>query len=180
MRRASTAIEPILSQVVIVGFLCGRIAVKPAFSALRRKAQSHRLARWNTTTFAAHRLRDESNCRDNGKLEISRSMDARLIRPAALVALLMVSTGASYRGTNFIVETGDPQMAARISQAAEQFRHDLAIEWLGQAMPNWAQPCMMTVQVAPHLGAGGATTFVFDNGEVFGWRMTIQGSAERV
>jgi hypothetical protein len=39
---------------------------------------------------------------------------------------------------------------------------------------------MMTVQVAPQLGAGGATTFVFDQGEVFGWRMTIQGSAERV
>ena len=107
-------------------------------------------------------------------------MDARLIRPALLAALLMVSMGASYRGANFIVETADPQMAARISQAAEQFRHDLAIEWLGQAMPNWAQPCMMTVQVGPHLGAGGATTFVFDNGEVFGWRMTIQGSAERV
>ena len=107
-------------------------------------------------------------------------MEARLIRPALLAALLMVSMGASYRGVNFIVETADPQMAARISQAAEQFRHDLAIEWLGQTMPNWAQPCMMTVQVAPHLGAGGATTFVFDNGEVFGWRMTIQGSAERV
>ena len=99
---------------------------------------------------------------------------------ALLAALLMVSMGASYRGANFIVETADPQMAARISQAAEQFRHDLAIEWLGQAMPNWAQPCTMTVQVAPHLGAGGATTFVFDQGEVFGWRMTIQGSAERV
>ena len=27
---------------------------------------------------------------------------------------------------------------------------------------------------------GGATTFVFDRGEVFGWRMTIQGSAERI
>ena len=38
----------------------------------------------------------------------------------------------------------------------------------------------MTVQVGPNLGAGGATTFVFDHGEVFGWRMTIQGSAERV
>ena len=88
--------------------------------------------------------------------------------------------GASYPGPNFIVETADPQMAARISQAAEQYRHDLAIEWLGQEMPNWAQPCMMTVQVGPQLGAGGATTFVFDNGEVFGWRMTIQGSAERV
>ena len=88
--------------------------------------------------------------------------------------------GASYRGANFIVETADPQMAARISLAAEQFRHDLALEWIGQTMPNWAQPCMMTVQVGPNLGAGGATTFVFDQGEVFGWRMTIQGSAERV
>jgi hypothetical protein len=107
-------------------------------------------------------------------------MDARLIRPALLVALLSVSMGASHRSANFIVETADPQMAARIAATAEQFRHDLAIEWLGQTMPDWAQPCMMTVQVAPNLGAGGATTFVFDNGEVFGWRMTIQGSAERV
>jgi hypothetical protein len=38
----------------------------------------------------------------------------------------------------------------------------------------------MTVHVSPELGAGGATTFVFDQGEVFGWRMNIQGSAERV
>ncbi len=76
-------------------------------------------------------------------------MEARLIRPALLAALLMVSMGASYRGVNFIVETSDPQIAARISQAAEQYRHDLAIEWLGQAMPNWAQPCTMTVQVGP-------------------------------
>jgi len=107
-------------------------------------------------------------------------MDARLIRTALLAALLMVSMGASYRSANFIVETADPQMASRISVAAEQYRHDLAIEWLGQEMPNWAQPCQMTVQVSPRLGAGGATTFIFDNGEVFGWRMTIQGSAERV
>ena len=47
-------------------------------------------------------------------------------------------------------------------------------------MPNWSQPCVMTVQVGPHLGAGGATTFVFDHGEVFGWRMSIQGSPERL
>ena len=110
----------------------------------------------------------------------SRSMDARLIRPAALAALLIVSMGASYRGVNFVVTTADPQMAVRISQTAEQFRHDLALEWLGQTLPDWAQPCNMTVQVAPNLGAGGATTFVFDQGEVYGWKMTIQGSAQRV
>ena len=39
---------------------------------------------------------------------------------------------------------------------------------------------MLTVQAAPHLGNGGATTFVFDRGEVFGWRMSIQGSRERI
>ena len=32
----------------------------------------------------------------------------------------------------------------------------------------------------PNLGAGGATSFVFDRGEVFGWNMKIQGSRERV
>jgi hypothetical protein len=38
----------------------------------------------------------------------------------------------------------------------------------------------MTVHVGANLGAGGATTFIFDRGEVFGWRMTIQGSPERL
>ena len=86
---------------------------------------------------------------------ISRSMDARRTRPLLLAALLTVSMGASYRGVNFVVETADPQMAAHISQAAEQYRHDLALEWIGQTLPNWAQPCMMTVQVAPTWGRAG-------------------------
>jgi hypothetical protein len=107
-------------------------------------------------------------------------MEARLIRTAALAALLVVCAGARYPSANFIVETSDATLAGQIAQAAEKYRHDLAIEWLGQPLPNWSQPCLMTVQVGPHLGAGGATTFVFDRGEVFGWRMTIQGSAERI
>ncbi len=47
-------------------------------------------------------------------------------------------------------------------------------------MPTWAEPCPITVQVGDHLGAGGATSFMFERGEVYGWRMTIQGSLERV
>ena len=107
-------------------------------------------------------------------------MDARITRAVALTAALLVSMGARHRSANFIVETPDPNLAAQIAQAAEQYRHDLAIEWLGQPMPNWSQPCPMTVNVGPNLGAGGATTFIFDHGEVFGWRMTIQGSPQRV
>jgi len=39
---------------------------------------------------------------------------------------------------------------------------------------------LLTAQVAPNLGAGGATSFVFEQREVFGWRMTIQGSRQRI
>ena len=105
---------------------------------------------------------------------------ARPWRAAVLAVVLACSMGARHQTPNYIVETADPQLAQQFGQAAEKYRHDLAIEWLGAAMPNWAQPCKITVHVGPQLGAGGATTFVFDRGEVFGWRMTIQGSAERV
>ncbi len=107
-------------------------------------------------------------------------MDARITRAALLTAVLLVSMGARHRSANFIVETADPRLAVQFAEAAEKYRHDLAVEWLGQPMPDWSQPCPMTVMVGPNLGAGGATTFVFDRGEVFGWRMTIQGSAERI
>ena len=107
-------------------------------------------------------------------------MEARLFRPLAVSAALVVFMGAGYRTPNFIVETQDPRLAEQIGKAAEKYRRELAISWTGRAMPDWAQPCTMTVHVGPHLGAGGATTFLFDRGEVYGWRMNIQGSAERV
>jgi len=88
--------------------------------------------------------------------------------------------GARVRTPNFIIETPDPELAQQFGVAAEKYRRDLAVEWLGKAMPNWSQPCFTTIEVGPRLSPGGATTFAFDRGEVFGWRMTIQGSQERL
>jgi len=107
-------------------------------------------------------------------------MEARLARLALGAAVLFVSMGASVRTANFIVETSDPNFARQVAQTAEKQRYDLAVSWLGKPMPNWSAPCRLTVRTGPNLGAGGATTFVFDRGEVFGWRMSIQGSRERV
>ena len=59
------------------------------------------------------------------------------------------SLGASYRTANFIVEAPSPALAEEIGKAAEQYRHDLAIEWLGSAMPNWSRPCPIRAEVAP-------------------------------
>ncbi len=107
-------------------------------------------------------------------------MEARLIRAAVLAAVLLVSMGARHQTPNFIVETPDGNLARQIGVASEKYRRELAVSWLGRAMPKWSQPCVMTVRVGPNLGAGGATTFMFSHGEVFGWRMTIQGSRERI
>jgi hypothetical protein len=88
--------------------------------------------------------------------------------------------GARWATPNFVVETADPQLCRQIGETAEVLRREMAIAWLGKPMPDWSSPCPMNVKVGPQLGAGGATTFLFDRGEVYGWRMDIQGSAQRV
>lgn len=92
----------------------------------------------------------------------------------------LVAQAAGYRTANFTVAAPTPQLAKEIGDTAEQCRRDLAIEWLGRELPNWTKPCPINASVAPHLGAGGATSFVFDQGQVFGWEMKIQGSRERI
>lgn len=106
-------------------------------------------------------------------------MEARLAR-AALVVAALLSCGAGARSQNFIVSAQTPQLAAEICTAAENFRRDLAIEWLGTELPPWSQPCPIRVQVAPQLGAGGKTSFVFHQGVPMQWSMEVFGSHERV
>jgi len=108
------------------------------------------------------------------------SMEARLFRTVTLAVVLAASMGASYQTPNFKIIADDPALARQLGQAAEKYRCDLAVSWLGQTMPKWSAPCPITVRAGANLGAGGATTFYFDKGEVFGWRMSIQGSRERL
>ena len=106
-------------------------------------------------------------------------MEAR-ISAAALLAAAFLSLGAGYRTENFIVTAPTQEVARDVAEAAESMRHDLAIEWLGHEIAPWQDKCPITVHVGLHLGAGGATSFMFENGRPFGWTMTIQGSRERI
>jgi len=92
--------------------------------------------------------------------------------------------GAGYRTNNFAVTAPTPEIAKKVGLAAEHYRKELAIEWLGYELPRWAAVCPINVKVG-QLGAGGATTFSFypnskGSAEVSNWDMNVQGSLERI
>ena len=110
-----------------------------------------------------------------------QSMDARFIsRVSVLVFLLLLSTGATYETENFIVSAPNAEAAKHFAETAEQCREDLALLWLGNTLPDWSAKCTVTIHIGSDLGAGGNTSFIFENGEVFGWEMEIQGPYERI
>lgn len=105
-------------------------------------------------------------------------MEALSIRLAVCAAAL-ASMGASYRSANFVVNAPTTELAQEIGVAAEKYRREMAVHWLGRELPDWSQPCPVTADVGDK-GAGGVTSFVFDRGEVYHWEMAVQGTRERI
>jgi hypothetical protein len=113
-------------------------------------------------------------------------MDAWTARRTIAICALVASSagsalaeGTGYRTANFVVQAPTQEIAQKVGDCAEYWREELAVDWLGKKLPNWYKPCEITVKVG-QIGAGGATTFSFENGEVFGWRMKVQGTLERI
>jgi hypothetical protein len=103
-----------------------------------------------------------------------------LRRPFVFVlAGALASMAASYKTPNFAVEAPTAQAAKQVGDAAEYYRREKAVQWLGQEMPPWPEPCPVHVKVTMG-GAGGATQFAFDRGRVLGQRMDIEGSYDRL
>jgi hypothetical protein len=98
----------------------------------------------------------------------------------AATPFLVAARAASCRSQHFLVSAPTPEFARQVCEAAEQCRRDLAIEWLGKELSPWPDICPIQVLVGPQLGAGGATTFTFINGQPRDWHMEIQGSRERI
>src|SRR5262245_16850849 len=113
-------------------------------------------------------------------------MEACRVRVLFALLLAPALMGATYpsKGRNFVVTAPTPEIAKQVGEAAEIYRKELAIEWLGHELPRWSAPCPIKVKVG-QLGAGGATTFSFfpnahGSAEVCNWDMNIQGSLERI
>ena len=87
------------------------------------------------TRVTQHRL-EESTVIGKHCLNATRSI-ARAIVAAILLAGCMA---LRYQSTNFVVSTADPDLAVPVAKAAEKWRHDLAIEWLGAPFPIGRKP----------------------------------------
>lgn len=100
------------------------------------------------------------------------------------LAVLLFSSvcveAAQFETPNFIVTAETADFARQVAETAEVCRQSLAKLWLGVELPQWSAPCPIRVQAAPNLGAGGETSFTFKGNEVFGWKMSVQGTEERV
>ncbi|MEM8735326.1 MAG: hypothetical protein AAGG44_13930, partial [Planctomycetota bacterium] len=81
---------------------------------------------------------------------------------------------------NFIIFAQSKRMAEQVAEAAEFFRRELAIHWLGEELRPWSQRCPIHVTASPNLGASGETTFAPVSTGVGNWRMVVNGTEERV
>ena len=100
-------------------------------------------------------------------------------RGLILILLSFLSMGASYRTQNFIISAPNPQIAQQVGQYAEFYRKQKALEWLGREMNPWPEPCPVKVLISLN-GAGGATSFAFDQGQVLSQEMQVEGPLDRI
>lgn len=104
--------------------------------------------------------------------------------PSSFKLLILIaalaSLGAKHVTPNFIVEAPTAELAEKVAVTAEYHREQLAILWIGEPMRTWTNRCVVTVDPGPNKGAGGRTKFKFDQGEVYGWDMHVQGTVERI
>jgi hypothetical protein len=96
-----------------------------------------------------------------------------------VLAGALSSLGAQYRTQNFLVDAPTPAIAEQVGQYAEHYRREKALQWLGQEMPPWPEPCPLKVTVTLN-GSGGATSFAFDRGQILGIDMHVEGSLDRL
>ncbi len=97
-----------------------------------------------------------------------------------LLTLALGSVEGEFSSPNFIVHAPTTEIARQVADAAEESRRKLAVHWYGHEINNWGSRCEISVTVGKSLGAGGATRFKFDRGEVYGWKMEVQGCLERI
>ena len=102
----------------------------------------------------------------------------RWIASCLLIICCSTINAASQRTQNFIIQAPTPQLAQAVAEAAERYRRDLAMHWLGKALPAWPRPCPIRVVAGPRLAAQGVTTY--NPAPVRDFQMEVIGTPQRI
>jgi len=86
---------------------------------------------------------------------------------------------SAFQGKNFSVHAALPEIARSVEIAAERYRREEALEWLGKELPPWAERCSIRVEVT-NGDSSGATTFQFADDKVAHQNMLLKGSLDRI
>jgi hypothetical protein len=113
-----------------------------------------------------------------GCISAKRIMFASLFIGLACCLASESAVAAGFRTQNFLVEASSPRLAKAVGEAAERFRHDLAVHWLGEPLANWPEPCPIRVVDGPKLAAQGMTQY--DRSPVRNFVMEVIGSEQRI
>src|SRR5262249_15759724 len=141
--------------------------LSPSSTEGRKRMEARRVAFPDQRSRSA-RVHDSARCPHSERI-------AYALRAAGLLAALVWTTtlqAGTVNSRNFIVHAPTDDVARQVADTAEMCRKELAIIWLGKELPPWYRRCPIKVKVG-QIGAGGATTFTFEGGEVFGWNMNV-------
>lgn len=112
-----------------------------------------------------------------------RRLFARLSGASLLTVVILgataaqKATAADLRTQNFIIMAPNDQLAQAVGDAAEKYRNDLAVYWLGQPLPPWSSPCPIRV-IAGNMPAQGVTQY--NREPVRDFQMEVVGTPERI
>jgi hypothetical protein len=107
-----------------------------------------------------------------------RFLPRNLVLAAMFTAATWATTqAADFRTQNFIVMAPSHELAQAVGEAAEAYRHDLAVHWLGRALPPWQSPCPIRV-IAGNMPAQGVTQY--NRAPVRDFQMEVVGTPERI
>jgi len=107
-----------------------------------------------------------------------RYVCTHLVALVAVFSLATAANAANFRTQNFIVQAPTDDLARAVGEAAEKYRNDLAVYWLGGPLRPWPAPCPVRVIAGPHLAAQGVTTY--NPAPVRDFQMEVVGTPERI
>lgn len=120
----------------------------------------------------------EAESRPRQRRSSVRHLCCHVAAISSILLLAAASEAASFRTQNFIIQAPTPDLAKAVGDAAEKYRNDLAVYWLGQPLRPWPAPCPVRVIAGPQLAAQGVTTY--NPAPVRDFQMEVVGTPERI